>query len=169
MTNESENKIKITQKKETLITVAILIAALVSAFLVSSFIVSLGIVNGPSMEDSFKDGDIIIIWKLFDEIKKGDVVVCRLPELTRGTIIKRVAACSGDYVLITRGGELYVNSEYVITFAEGTYKEMELEVPTGEYFLLGDNPEESIDSRDSSFGTVKEESIEGKVVLGLFS
>jgi len=168
MTNKSETRSKIKQNKETLITFAILIAALVAAFLVSGFVVSLGFIHGPSMENALYDGDIVVIWKLFDSIQAGDIVVCRLPELTAGTIVKRVAAAPGDHVLITKTGELYVNSEYITVFGKETYTPTELQLQDGEYFLLGDNLEFSTDSRDQKFGIIKDKCIEGKVIYRLF-
>lgn len=168
MTSDPQGKRIISPKKETLITFAILLAGLVAAFLVSVFVLRLGIVNGPSMEDTLFDGDVIVIWKPYGDLENGDVVVCALPVLKHGTVVKRIVARPGDDVRITNSGELFVNSKHIMTFSEGTYESTELVMPEGRYFLVGDNEGSSTDSRDSSFGYVYKDDIEGKVVFKLF-
>ena len=82
--------------------------------------------------------------------------------------MKRIVARPGDDVRITNSGELFVNSKHIMTFSEGTYESTELVMPEGRYFLVGDNEGSSTDSRDSSFGYVYKDDIEGKVVFKLF-
>jgi len=158
-----------TGKKETLTLAGVIFTALVTAFLISLFVASLGVVAGPSMEDTLTDGDLILIFKLSREYEKGDVVVVDLPELSRrGTVVKRITATQGDHVLINSQGELYVNSELILTFSEGSFCPMDTVMDSGEIFLTGDNLSQSVDSRSEGFPRVTKDDIVGKVVLRLF-
>ena len=165
--NDPKSK-KIAEKKETLILAGVIFAALLAAFLVSLYIAAFGVVAGESMSGTLEDGDLIFINKLDFEPCRGDVVILSLPELTRGTVVKRVAAVPGDSIRISDGGEFYVNGELTESFPEGTFDVMERVLSEGEYFLIGDNLEFSTDSRRANFPRVTKEEIVGRVVLRLF-
>lgn len=92
---------------------------------------------------------------------KGDIVVFRHD----GTdYLRRVAACGGDTVeindgIITVNGEKVSSQSEEIENAEGAW-----DVADGEYFVMGDKPQES--QEDSwEIGTIKTDQIEGKLVL----
>jgi signal peptidase I len=103
----------------------------------------LRIISG-SMVPAVEVGDWVIVRDLDPgEVHRGDIVLFRFPLGTDGRAIKRVAARSGDPVASAG-------------IAGGT-------VPAGHVFLLGDNAEVSIDSRN--FGPVPETELVGRVVL----
>lgn len=85
-------------------------------------------------------------------------------------VIKRVIGLPGDIIEI-RDGYVYRNSEKLIedytrdgiTLGEGYY-----EIPDGHLFLLGDNRQGSMDSRDSMIGMIPKEDILGKIIIRLF-
>ena len=167
MKNNQQKEIA-SRKKETLISLAVILAALVMAFLVSLFVLSLGTVAGDSMKGTLNDGDIIAILKIRDSYDVGDVVVFKKPELVRGPIVKRVAAVEGDRVVIGKDGGFWVNSELVEVFPEGSFTPIDVVLGQGELFVLGDNREASVDSRDPDFPVVYEKDVVGVVTYRLF-
>lgn len=132
-------------------------------------------VVGDSMEDSLYSGQEILIDRfryVLSSPKSGDVVVF-LPNGNEKAhyYVKRVVAVPGDTVLI-ENGELYVNGvachwtedERILDagIAENT-----LTMQKGEYFCVGDNINNSEDSRSANIGPVKESDIVGKVWFAL--
>ncbi len=149
---------------------------LVLAGLILTFIKP-SIVMEHSMENSFVEGDYIILfrqhYRLFSEPKRGDIIVFHT-SLTNGTgrskdLIKRIIALPGETIAIT-GGVVYIdgnplNEPYL---KDGyTNTEMsELTVPEGMLFCMGDNRLNSLDSR--SLGCIDRKQIIGKAVFRLF-
>ena len=145
---------------------------------------------GSCMEPTIKNNDKIIINKLayaWEEPEIGDIVVFAVPENTRtvpGVMSgKRVVAIGGETVQV-KDGQIYVNGKkrkFKVPkyFGEGSKQTSQIEgekmhdlylnfgvaepylVPEDDYFLLGDNIENSVDSR--CFGAVHKEDIVGKV------
>lgn len=136
-------------------------------FLAFHSIWGIGTVDGQSMYPTLHDGDRAVYYRLEKDLAKGDVVV--LDRQEDGIFIKRVAAVAGDTVSI-QDGRLYVNGrECVIRSAVGetTIPENGVEYPLRlgdkEVFVIGDNRENSEDSRH--FGAVKAGEIKGKVLF----
>ncbi len=115
------------------------------------------VVSGPSMEPTFHDGDVVICYHPLEKrtIGIGDVVVC---QAGYKKIIKRVVACPGDSIYI-QNGNLYVNdglSPYQFEPIEdaGLIAD-KLILLDDEYFCLGDNRNNSNDSRKFGVFTPK--------------
>lgn len=132
------------------------------AFLISKFIFSICIIHGNSMIPTLKDKDLVIESKLIDKITNGDVVVIRKNNLK---MIKRIIGIPGDTVEI-KDNYVFVNGikydSFITTFAGNLSEKVEL--CFNEYIVLGDNREESIDSRYSEIGIIKRNEIVGKIV-----
>lgn len=147
---------------------AVILCALALAFMVSQFFVSAVRVVGPSMEPALRENDWLLLQRRADPAP-GDIVVLRKPEVTAQPIVKRIAGCSGDTLEI-RAGVLYRNGNPVYEgfSGSGTDNMAPLTVPSGCYFVLGDNAEASSDSRcwDSPF--VEKAQILGKAFVMLF-
>jgi len=140
------------------------VAAVVFALLFI-FVIGIAAVSGVSMEPTYTEGQRVLFLKVVHSFSRGDVVAVRM--LTGETYIKRVAAVPGDTVEI-RDGVFCINGEaenevhaHGATEPEGVEVVYPLTLGEDEYFLMGDNREESIDSR--SFGTVVPDQIMGLV------
>ena len=149
--------------------------ALLAAMIVLTFFFRLTTVSGPSMENTFFDGDKLIISNLFYTPEVGDVIVFDdrskdYGEYGQSPIIKRVFAVSGETVDIKAGkitvytGNIEDNVIARYIYINGI-KDMEepLYIEEGQIYVLGDNTYNSMDSRD--VGTISVESILGKVIL----
>lgn len=127
-------------------------------------------VVGVSMEPSLYNGQQVFINRflyLVSTPKRGDVVVF-LPNGNKNEhyYVKRVAAIPGDSVEI-RDGVLYVNdeeSEWVKErLSDAGIAANRFFLGQGEYFCIGDNPDNGEDSRSANIGPVDETDIIGKV------
>ena len=138
---------------------------MVVVVLIRSFIATPVRVDGDSMNKTFKNGDILILYKL-SEIKRFDVIVLH-EEKDNEKIIKRIIGMPGDTVAI-KDGEIYINDEKIDDeYAYGMTSDYErITLKSDEYFILGDNRLISKDSR--YFGPIKEKEIKGKVIFRIF-
>ncbi len=156
---------------------------LAAVTLVFVFFVRLVGVKGDSMYPTLWDQDFLILESNFlyrgDDLKYGDVVVLNVPyyeERNEGPIVKRVIATEGQTVQIDfESGAVYVDgvmlSETYIN-EPTTYNwdgELGLQypavVPENCIFVLGDNRNNSMDSRYASIGMIDERCVLGKVLL----
>lgn len=149
---------------------------IIVVLMVAIYIVGLQQVIGPSMNPNYLDGDIIILDKIsynFKDIKRGDVV--SLNYVDAKYLIKRVIGIPGDYIEF-KNNELYINGKCMDeTYLEGAInKDFSLkelgydEIPDDMYFVVGDNRENSLDSRDTSVGLISKEQIVGRVKLRIW-
>ena len=140
------------------------VATMAFVILIRLFVFELCRVDGQSMEPTYHSKALLGVCKLHHSYEVGDVVVLKDPVKGR-TLIKRIVAKPFDEVKIKEDA-LYVNGKLVSSYGKGKtieenpkYSYMMLQ--DGEYYVLGDNREDSLDSR--SFGGVKSSSIIGKV------
>lgn len=131
-------------------------------------------VQGSSMENTLVDGDLLLMCRdwMVQEHKVGDIVVAAKDSFHNGEcIIKRIIAVEGQTVDIdNETGLVYVDGvvldePYALT---PTYERGELDFPITVaencYFVLGDNREESLDSRYAKIGQVHKDEIQGKII-----
>ncbi len=133
--------------------------------LIRTFIITPVRVDGDSMKNTLKNGDILLLYKL-GSINRLDIIVLD-EEKDNEKIIKRVIGLPGETVAIKKG-KIYVNDKVIddeYAYGETSdYDKVTLE--DDEYFILGDNRLISKDSR--YFGPIKENEIKGKIVFRLF-
>lgn len=187
MNFEDENVIPTTQKEKKTWKQELLewiyclgIAALVAMLLIT-FVGQIVDVNGISMEPTLHHQNKLVLFKLGYSPKKGDVVVFD-PKGDTKAYIKRVIATPGDTVDIKpdETGEfydVYVNDEkldesYIAEKIHvtrlGTFDGPQT-VPEGHVFVLGDNRNNSDDSRDTTrVGMVDYDSIKGKAIFRIW-
>lgn len=151
--------------------------ALVIVIPVRFFIAQPFIVSGASMEPTFNNGQYLIIDQLsyhFDTPKHGDVIVFKYPKDPSKYFIKRIIGIPGDTVSVNGNTVTLFNKEHTdgIVLDESYVAKMS---PTGalteilgegEYFVMGDNRDNSSDSR--VWGVLQEKLIVGRTFLRLF-
>lgn len=153
------------------------IIALIIVVPIRMFIAQPFIVSGASMEDTFHSGEYLIVDQLsyhFDTPKRGEVIIFRYPEDTSKFFIKRVIGIPGDTISIRDDTVRISNTEHPDGFTltepyvesmrpSGTVEET---LGDGEYFVMGDNRDQSSDSR--TWGILTQEKIIGRAFLRLF-
>ncbi|WP_343207979.1 signal peptidase I [Anaerolentibacter hominis] len=154
--------------RRSLILTGTLTVILLGIVIIMNVVIGIDMVSGESMYPSLRSGDIIF-YRRGGSLASGDVVVF---QQDGEDLVKRVAAVPGDTVEIDgRSGRVIVNGQmiqepYVIE-ADETEISIPLTVLDNHYFVLGDNREISVDSRDQKVGTVPADHIRGKVFLVL--
>jgi signal peptidase I len=119
------------------------------------------------MNDTLDEGDVVVSIK-GSTFKTGDIIAFYY---NNKLLVKRVIGQPGDWVDIDEAGNVYVNQvmleePYLNSKAFGeTNIELPYQVPESRIFVLGDNRDVSIDSRNTSVGCVAEEQIAGKIVF----
>ncbi len=153
------------------------ILALIIVIPIRMFIAQPFIVSGASMENTFHSGEYLIVDQLtytFNEPKRGDVVIFRYPKDPSKFFIKRIIGLPGDTVTID-GSTVTITNEshpngftwdesYIKSMDKGSYVTEEL--GDREYFVMGDNRDQSSDSR--IWGVLQEERIVGRAYMRLF-
>lgn len=126
------------------------------------------LIRGNSMVPSYRNMQFTILDRHGSDFSYGDVIAFRCDSLS-SILVKRVAACPGDTVII-KGGTLYINN----TISK-VYPEMELFEYAGvldeethlnenQYIVIGDNVSESKDSRFETVSSIERKNILGKIV-----
>ncbi|MGB8452601.1 MAG: signal peptidase I [Anaerocolumna sp.] len=144
---------------------------IVSVLLIHQFVGQQIEVSGSSMESTLHNEDHLILEKVSYEIdkpKRYDIVVFRPYSEDKDTYyIKRVIGLPGETIQII-GSDIYINGQLLnedygnYPIANGGIAKEPIVLGKDEYFLLGDNRNNSKDSRDSSIGAVKRSSIIGR-------
>lgn len=147
-----------------------ILIAVVLAFFIRYFIVELYMVEGPSMRPTMQNSERLVVNKFIYRFKapeRGDVLVFRYPRDPSRDFIKRVIAVAGDSIEI-KDGRVFVNGQlmnepYILEKTRGSYSLAT--VPEGHIFVMGDNRNNSEDSRFRDVGFVPLELVKGKAVL----
>lgn len=148
-------------------TVYALITVAAIAVLVATLLLPVLQIYGSSMTPSLAEGQIVVSVK-GSNFERGDIVAFYY---NNKILVKRVIAFPGDWVDITKDGEVYVNGEllqepYVKDLAYGDCDiELPYQVPDGKTFVMGDHRSTSQDSRLSSIGCITEEQIVGRIIF----
>ena len=138
----------------------LLCAVVVTAF--CWFCMGVAGVTGDSMSPTLKPGDLVIYSRESGEYHRGDLVVCDVDGIR---IIKRVAGIPGDIVKQDEGGKVRIINGVNEWKADGQTATQEIFLNKDEYFLLGDNRDMSVDSRDERIGPIQRKQIEGRARL----
>ncbi len=147
---------------------AAVISAVIVAVLIRLFIFEPFIVPTPSMEPTLMVGDKVIINKLayrFGQVERGDIIAFHSTTEDNKELVKRAIAVEGDRIVLTSQGDIYVNDEkigedYLKPGQQLSYLDQELTLGPDEIFVMGDNRNNSFDSR--YFGMVPEENVFGE-------
>ena len=162
--------------REIISTAVYLLAVVAVTFLFVQFVGQRTHVNGDSMNVTLEDGDNLIVDKLsyrFSEPERYDIIVFPYQYQEKTYYIKRIIGMPGETVQII-DGMVYIDGEML---DESYGKEVmqysgvagdPIELGNDEYFVLGDNRNNSSDSRDPSVGNIKEDQIIGKAFIRIW-
>ncbi len=161
--------------RELIIDTVKLVVVIVVILFLLIYVVSITQVVGNSMSSTLNDGDVLVLSKAnyrFFDVKRGDIISLDYEDTKY--LIKRIIGLPGEDI-DKIDNTLYING----TVYEEDYLDADLDypdfslsdlgyevIPEGMYLVLGDNREDSLDSRE--IGLIDESSINGKIVLRLW-
>ena len=132
-------------------------------------------VDGGSMEPNYHNGEQIIAEKIsiqFKDLKRGEIVIFRHPDRPQTMLIKRLVGLPGETIKVF-DGHIYINDELLeepyipvgtkTPAGEALKENVTYKISDGSYVFLGDNREESTDSR--RWGAVPKDLIVGRGIL----
>ena len=151
-------------------TIGILITVAAIAVLIAVLLLPVLQIYGTSMFPTLNEGNIVVSVKS-SKFETGEVVAFYY---NNKILVKRVIANPGEWVDIDKEGNVYVNNvkleePYIQEKAFGeTNIELPYQVPDSRIFVMGDNRDASIDSRNTSVGCVADEQIVGKIIFRIW-
>ena len=139
-----------------------------AAFYCSQNWYQLMLIQGDSMSPAYHNMQLTVIDKHSEDYVYNDVIAFKCEKLDN-VLVKRIAACPGDSVVI-KNGTLYVNGKISMVYqTEGIFKEagiaeQGLVLQEKQYFVIGDHVAESKDSRYEEIGCVELKDILGRLL-----
>ena len=165
--------------RELLNTAIYLLCVLGAVWLVITFVGQRTEVEGASMENTLHNGDNLIVDKLsyrFHDPERFDIIVFPFQFQDNTYYIKRIIGLPGETVQIMDDGSIYINGEKLeenygmeVIKPETIGRAAEpIELGDDEYFVMGDNRNNSSDSRTDMVGNIKRKNIIGKAWLRIW-
>ncbi len=163
--------------KEILETGVYLLVVLAVTLFIITFVGQRVVVNGQSMINTLQDKDNLIVEKLsyrFSDPERFDIIVFPYKHEKRTYYIKRIIGLPGETVRIDEFGNIYINGSILSEsygrerIASPGLAETEIQLSDDEYFVLGDNRNNSRDSRDYLVGNIKRDDIIGKAWVRIY-
>jgi len=156
-----------------------LLMILIITFLMITFVVEKTVVDGDSMKPELHDKDVVLIDKIFykdNDPERFDIVVFpyRGSKGNETFVVKRIIALPGEKIRMSLDGSIFINDEQLADrYGVGEnidpgLCEKDIYLMSDEYFVLGDNREHSVDSRNPEIGNIKRNMIVGKAFLRIF-
>lgn len=143
------------------------VVIILAVILIRTFIITPVQVEGRSMTPTLEDNQILLLSKYKKNYKRFDIVVI---DDGNEKLIKRIIGLPGE-TLEVKGNKLYINGKYVKEdFEHDDTKDFvyndKKEIPEGYYFVMGDNRDNSMDSR--VFGAFSKDQILGVTTFSIF-
>ncbi len=175
--NKKKEKSALRELAEWVACIGIAIAV---ALVLKTYVMTIAVVDGPSMENTLHNAERLVTWKLGYEPEKNDVIIFQPPRSTKENpvyYVKRIIATEFDEVVIdynenavfVNGEKIeedYIKDEVMLPHGDGVVNNvLSVSVPEGCVFVLGDNRNNSQDSRSANVGCIAEDKIEGKVLF----
>lgn len=159
-------------KKELIDIIKTIIIAIIVAFIITNFIIVNAIVPTGSMKNTIMPNDRLIAFRLsylFSSPERGDIIVFRAPDDEEMLYVKRIIGMPGETINII-DGKVYINDseqplddEYIMEEMLGSFGPYT--VPEDSYFMLGDNRNDSQDSRYWENTFLPKDNILGKAIF----
>lgn len=175
ITNEKQQKEY--TKKNLIFDIIFFGVLILCVLLVPKYVMQRTIVEGSSMESTLHDGNNLIVEKLsyrFDKLERFDIIVFYpYGRENKDYYIKRIIGLPGETIQIIEDN-IYINGELLEedygkdAMAYAGIAALPYELADDEYFVLGDNRNNSTDSRKASLGPVKKENIGGRAILRIW-
>ncbi len=163
--------------EEALSIIKLIAVAFIIAFIFTQYIIVNAEVPTGSMKNTIMEGDRLIGFRLsylFSKPERGDVIIFKYPDDEKQNFVKRVIGIPGDVVQIIHG-KVYVNGNeldepYLREPMNDNEEEQVFVVPEGHYFVMGDNRNDSLDSRYwKTSNYVSEKKILAKVIFRYYN
>lgn len=165
--------------KEMISTLLYLLAVLCLTYLVINFVGQRTEVEGASMEATLYDGDNLIVDKIsyrFNDPQRFDIIVFPFQYQENTYYIKRIIGLPGETVQIDERGDIYIDGELLeesygreVIHADNLGVAAEpIQLGEDEYFVMGDNRNNSTDSRAEIVGNIHRSDIVGRAWLRLW-
>lgn len=165
--------------KEVLSTLLYLLGVICLTYLIITFVGQRTEVSGESMEATLSDGDNLIVDKIsyrFRDPQRYDIIVFPFQYLEDTFYIKRIIGLPGETVQIDTNGTIYINGEVLgetygreVIRPENVGRAIEpITLGDDEYFVLGDNRNNSTDSRTEIVGNIHRKDIIGRAWLRIW-
>ncbi len=146
-------------------------------FILQAYVFRVFVVSSRSMAPTLRPGDVVLVNRLtydFGSPQRGDIIVFHFPQADDRGFLKRVIGLPGD-IVAEHDGRFLVNGSPLTwpkahasaSGTAGALNMLPVKVPAGQYFVLGDNPRASLDSR--FWGTVNLHELMGKALVILWS
>ena len=155
--------------------VAMFLGTVFLGTLVGRYVIIHALIPSSSMESTLNQGDMLFINRLsyrFNEPRRFDIIVFDDPSKGNGFVIKRVIGLPGERLEIIHGS-VYINNrqtplreDFITEAYWGNHGPFY--IPEGKYFVLGDNRNNSLDSRFWYDAFVRERHIEGRLAVRYF-
>ena len=163
--------------KEVLSSSLYILTVLLITFLVVKYVMVRTEVIGPSMQPTLYSKDNLMVEKLsyrFGDPERFDVIVFPFQYAERTYYIKRIIGLPGETIQIDDNGTIYINGEVLNeNYGKETINNPgiaadPIHLGQNEYFVLGDNRNDSSDSRDPSVGVLTREDLIGKAWVRVY-
>ena len=153
--------------------VELFVIAVLAVLILFSFGVRVCTVDGESMRETLQDRQQLLTTNFFYTPSTGDIIVFQETEVHDKPLVKRVIATGGQHLQIdpatktvkVDGVELDEDYVYLIGGSYYNQQPIDIVIPDGWLFVMGDNRNNSDDSRNNHIGVIHESQIIGKVIL----
>ena len=163
--------------KEILSTSVYLLVVLLVTYLIVNYVGQRTQVVGSSMESTLSDGDNLIVDKItyrFQDPERYDIIVFPFKYEKSTYYIKRIIGMPGEKVRIDSDGVIYINDNAISEYygreviEDPGIAKGEITLGRDEYFVMGDNRNNSTDSRDPMVGNIHRDDILGRAWLRIW-